>query len=696
MMRHDNTCLLVGCWGWFLNKLSRGVRLENMPETESLKATSSRTVQSSLWPLYLAIVAVGGIVAASISWGFLGESLAALGIPDPGILTTAGLPFLKTVAWLLAAMSVGSFLFSAFFVSPLPTRQLNVDGMLAARTGALSAVGFGLISAVMIPMTLSDVSGQPLAAALAPANWAVALSRVAEAQAWLGCMVIALPVGCAALVLHRWSLQPVLLIGSIAMIAPLGLSGHSAAGGDHDYGTNSLLWHLLFMMLWVGGLIALIAYGYRLGPNMALAVSRFSTVALTAIVVLSVTGVINAAIRVRLEDLFSTGYGLVVVAKVVLTVMLGLVGWWHRKATMPKLQQGDRRAFITVAVVEVFLMAATVGVAVSLGRTPPPPPRVINLSPMALEMGYDLVKEPTLWSVWTVWRFDLMFSTLAIVLAGGYLYGLFRLRQRGIAWPWHRTFWWLAGSLSLGLCMSSGVGLYMPAMFSMHMVAHMVLSMVIPVFLVLGAPLQLVLTVSRPNPQQPGIHEWVQAFLDSRLLRLIMHPAVNTIQFVTIFYLLYITPWYDLMVSEHAGHLIMNWVFLFSGYLYYWDMIGSDPKPRRNSVVKRLAWLVFSMPFHLYFGVYLMQLSQILAEDFYQSLLLPWGVDLMHDQNVGGGIAWASGSFPLIVVFGTLFLQWLKEDRKEAKEYDQRAEETGDDDLEAYNAMLAAMHRRED
>lgn len=174
-----------------------------------------------------------------------------------------------------------------------------------------------------------------------------------------------------------------------------------------------------------------------------------------------------------------------------------------------------------------------------------------------------------------------------------------------------------------------------------------------------------------------------------------MHPAANTIQFITIFYLLYITPWYSLMVSEHAGHLIMNWVFLTSGYIYYWEMIGGDPKPVENSVMKRLAWLVFSMPFHLYFGVYLMQLSQILAEDFYSNLNLPYPVDLMHDQNVGGGIAWASGSFPLIVVFGTLFLQWLKEDKEEIEEFDRREEETGIDEMDAYNEMLARINSGE-
>ncbi|MCS4535308.1 bifunctional copper resistance protein CopD/cytochrome c oxidase assembly protein [Corynebacterium sp. HS2168-gen11] len=665
-----------------------------------MSEATTRLVARPTWPLYLAFFCVAGVIGATISWGFLAESLAALGIPDPGIPTTAGFPFLRAVSWVLAALAVGSFLTSAFFITParseLNVAHLTVDGLVAARTGAGAALAYALLSVMMIPLVLSDVSGQPLSVALQPTNWGVAISQVAESQAWLAGAAIAGVVGIAGALSKMWRSQPLLLLGAIAIVAPLGLEGHSAAGGDHDYGTNSLLWHLLFMMLWVGGLMGLIAHGRRLGPNLALAVRRYSTLAFIAMLMLVASGLINTAIRVRVQDLFITGYGRVILAKTVLTLILALFGLMHRRSTMPKLEQGDTRTFLRVAIAEVVVMAATIGVAISLGRTPPPPPRVFDLTPMALEMGYDLTIEPTVWSVWTVWRFDIMFTFLAIVLTAAYIYGLVLLRRKGQKWPIIRTFWWLTGTISLGLSMSSGIGLYMPAMFSMHMVAHMALSMVIPVFLVLGAPFQLMLDATEPSQSsQPGLHEWVQAFLDSRILAFLLSPAFNTIQFITIFYLLYVTPWYDLMVSEHAGHLIMNWVFLLSGYIYYWEMIGSDPKPQYNSVISRLAWLVFSMPFHLYFGVYLMQLSEILAEDFYRTLNLPWGVDLMHDQNVGGGIAWGSGSFPLVIVFGTLFLQWLRDDRIEQQAFDEHEDESGDDDLQAYNEMLAAMRRGE-
>lgn len=687
------------------------------PQGHAGAAGSGGASVRSTWPLYVMLGLIAGLVAAVLGWSFAGESLAALGIPDPGPLTLAGLPFLRALGWFLVSLAVGSFLASSFLLAPrtddLQSATLSADGSVAQRTGSFALFGFGLIGLMMVPLVLSDVAGEPLAGVLSVDGIATALSQVADARVWLMVAGISFVVGTLSLFTSRWMWQPVWLVGAVLTTAPLGLSGHSAAGGDHDYGTNSLLWHILFALLWVGGLLGLIAHARRLGPDMGVAVARYSKIAFIAAIVMAVTGVINASIRVRFEDLFTVAYGGTVVAKFVLTIVLALFGWYHRKKTIPLINAagGSTRLFARVAIVETVFMAAIMGVATSMSRTPPPPPRDIKLSPMILEMGYEVTKEPTLTSVWTVWRFDLMFGTLGIILSLLYIWGVLRLRRSGVEWKWQRTAWFLLGSISLAVCMSSGVGLYMTAMFSMHMVAHMVLSMVIPVFLVLGNPIELALKAIKPGaPGRPGMHEWIQAFLKSRTLAFVMQPWFNTIQFVVIFYLLYITPWYDLMVSEHAGHLIMNWVFLGSGYLYYWEMIGGDPKPAYNSVVKRLAWLVFSMPFHLYFGVYLMQLSQILAEDFYRGLELPFEVDLMADQDVGGGIAWASGSFPLVIVFGTLFMLWLREDREETKAFDEKAELARkhheqavaageataddideDDELAAYNAMLAQL-----
>ncbi|WP_454044972.1 cytochrome c oxidase assembly protein [Corynebacterium sp. Marseille-Q2516] len=665
-------------------------------------STTTRRAHGSWW-LYAVFGVVAGVVAASISWGFLSASLAALGIPDPGPLTTAGLPFVRAAAWIAASVAAGSFLAAGFLISPrvgdgsevsLRDAPLTVDGHVAGRTGAWASLVLAGCATVLIPLTLSDVSGTPLSGTLQPSAWALALDQVPAALAWMWVAMIAAVTGVGGLVSRRGAGQPVLLLGSLLAVVPLGMQGHSAAGGDHDYGTNSYLWHVIFLVLWIGGLIALIAHCRRLGPGMAVAVRRYSALALVCVVVMAASGLINAVIRIEWQDWLTTTYGRIIVAKTVGVVGLALLGFVHRQWTIPQLERepGNPRPFYRVAVVEVLVMAAVTGVAITMGRTPPPPPRDPNLSAMAIKIGFDLHQPPTFWNVWTMWRFDILFSSLAVIMAACYLRGVLRLRARGQRWPWVRTAWFMAGCISLGLMMSSGMGMNMMALFSMHMVVHMGLTMVIPVFLVLGNPLTLIMEATEPGPPgQPGLREWTQALCQSRIIGVLTHPGVNTVQFVTIFYLLYLTPFYPMLVSEHGGHVGMNVLFLLSGYIYFWDMIGSDPVPNRRKPTVRLWWLLLSMPFHLYFGVYLMQLTTVIAQDFYQSLLLPWDPDLLADQRVGGGIAWASGGFPLLVVFGVLFYQWRQDDQRTERAYDKQAEDDGDAEMEAYNQMLARM-----
>jgi putative copper resistance protein D len=256
---------------------------------------------------------------------------------------------------------------------------------------------------------------------------------------------------------------------------------------------------------------------------------------------------------------------------------------------------------------------------------------------------------------------------------------------------------WLLGCLLLLLATSSGIGRYMPAMFSMHMIAHMLLSMLVPILLVLGAPVTLALralpAAGRTDP--PGPREWLLAALHSRVSQVLTNPFVATALFIVGFYGLYFGGIFEAAAGSHAAHLAMNLHFLLSGYLFYWVVIGIDPTPRPLPHLAKLAMVFASLPLHAFFGVVLMGTQSVIAEGFYRSLQLSWHTDLLGDQRLGGGIAWAAGEVPLVVVLIALFIQWRRTDDRTAKRLDRAADRDDDADLAAYNNMLAEMARRE-
>ena len=665
-----------------------------------MTTVAPRVRTRAVWPVLVGVGLLAGATAAGIGALSLAAALTATGLPDPGPVTTYGLPFVRAAGEMAAVLAVGSFLFAAFLVPPQDNGVLDAAGYRALRLGTVSSGIWAVCAALLVPLTVSDITGQPLASRLNPsAIWSVA-SLVDTAGAWRWTALLAAAVTIASIPVLRWSPTPVLVAGSLVTLVPLALTGHSSAGGSHDLAINSLLIHLVAGALWAGGLLALLAHALRRGGHADLAARRFSAVALWCFVAMAVSGVVNALVRIRPGDLLhSGGYGWLIIAKAVALCSLGLIGWRQRRTGVAVLQEDPdaRGPLIKFASIEAVIFGLTFGVAVALGRTPPPPPPIFNPSIPAIEIGYDFAGPPTLARVLFDWRFDLVFGTAAVVFAVVYLAAVRRLRRRGDTWPIGRTVAWLLGCAVLLFATSSGVGRYMPAMFSMHMTAHMLLSMLTPILLVLGAPVTLALralaAAGRDDP--PGPREWLLAALHSKVSRFFTNPIIATVLFVAGFYGLYFGGIFDAAAGRHAAHLAMNLHFLLTGYLFYWVVIGIDPTPRPIPPLGKLAMVFASLPLHAFFGVVLMSTQTVLGESFYESLRLYWHTDLLGDQRLGGGIAWAAGEIPLVVVMFALLVQWRRSDQRTAKRLDRAADRDDDAELAAYNAMLAELARRD-
>ena len=653
-------------------------------------------------PGRLVVVAAGAVsVAVALVLLGVGGSLAAPsgGLLDPGALTRYGLPAARAVHDVAASATVGLLVLAAWAVAPDPGKSadsLAGPRRLMVRLATVSALVWAGAVLVVLVLTAADVSGFP---PTTPGFSLVFFSFTSQLELGRALLVSLLLVLLAAVVSALATrVVAVAWAGAIALLAvlPLSLGGHSAGASNHMNAVDSLALHLVGAVLWVGGLIALVLVGRRLGAQRDTVVRRYSTLAGACFALVALSGVVNAALRLGSIDALGTAYGFLVLGKVLALGLLGVAGWAHRRRALPRLGS-DPSAFARIAAVELVVMGATVGLAVALSRSSTPVPETDTAPASEAERIGTLLGHPapppfTVERYLTVFSPDILWLVVALAMLGLYIAGVVRLARRGDRWPVQRLLFWTLGCLMLAWVTNGGPGAYGRLGFSLHMVQHMALMVAVPFLLVFGAPITLALrALPARRDHSLGPRETLLRLVHSRFARITGNPVVAAIIFTGGLTVFYYTPLFYLALSTHTGHVIMTAHFLLTGYLFVWALVGLDPGPERPPYPFRLLILLMTLAFHAFFGIALMSGAKLLAPQWWASLGHTDTVALLADQQRGGGIAWGAGDLPSLMLGVALLVGWIRSDRQTSKRLDRQADRDDDAELKAYNARLAAL-----
>ncbi len=274
------------------------------------------------------------------------------------------------------------------------------------------------------------------------------------------------------------------------------------------------------------------------------------------------------------------------------------------------------------------------------------------------------------WSVLTQARPELL-PLLGVLVAGAlYLRGVRLLRRRGDRWAPGRSAAFLGGGLgTVAFATMSGLAAYDTTLFAPHMVQHMLLTMVAPVFLALGAPVTLAL---RTLPA--GARGRLLALLHSRFAAFLSFPLLGWLLFVASPFVLYFSGWYEATLDSRLLHELLHVHFLAVGSLFFWPLLGIDPLPGRRSHPFRMLLVAVTLPFHAFLGVSIMSVTPdgagLLAAEHYLELHpLP---EALFQQQLGGGLLWASGDLVGLLFLGVLLTQWMRASEREAAREDRR------------------------
>ena len=226
-------------------------------------------------------------------------------------------------AGLLTAAGAACFRFA---VGPAPLRLM---------LGAFLLVFIGA-SGMAHDVSLSTRFGTVIAVAAVVSGLGAVLAAVAPLLPWL---------------------EPLPFLAGLALLPLPTLAGHSLDRGRPLLEPAVDFLHVAAASFWLGGLVALALALMGSGDRTPM-LRRFSNVALVSVAVLAATGVIRAFAELSsLGQLWSTGYGQVLIVKTALLAALGTIGWLNRYRLVPRLSLDGLRRNVAV---ELALFAALV------------------------------------------------------------------------------------------------------------------------------------------------------------------------------------------------------------------------------------------------------------------------------------------------------------------------------------------------
>lgn len=164
--------------------------------------------------------------------------------------------------------------------------------------------------------------------------------------------------------------------------------------------------------------------------------------------------------------------------------------------------------------------------------------------------------------------------------------------------------------------------------------------------------------------------------------------------YLAAFYGLYLAGLADRILATIAGHVALEVAFLVAGVLFTIPVLSSDPLPMRLSHGGRAIDVFAEAALHAFFGVFLMMATTMLVTRFVAPTEA-LGLDPLEDQRLAGGLAWSYGEAPTLLMLVYVMHRWFREDTARAAAEDRYADVHGTSELDAYNAYLESLRKKD-
>lgn len=264
-------------------------------------------------------------------------------------------------------------------------------------------------------------------------------------------------------------------------------------------------------------------------------------------------------------------------------------------------------------------------------------------------------------SVWTLNLFVLGNLVLAV---GLYLWGVRRIRGRGLTWsPWSIVSFFVGIGL-LALAYLGPFETLAHSYFWAHMGQHLLVMMLAAPFLVLSCPVALVVLATTGTTRSAIIRG-----LRSRVGMFLINPIFTWLLFAGVLIGSHITPVMEWVLGDHdAMAFVERPLYLIAALLFYYPLIGKDMCAKRPRPPYRVLSLGLMMIPETMLGAVIF-LAPVTLYPSYVASAERLGYDPLFDQQLAGALMWA-----LTMVIDSLWMMlaavewWKSEERRTSRQ----------------------------
>jgi putative copper resistance protein D len=234
--------------------------------------------------------------------------------------------------------------------------------------------------------------------------------------------------------------------------------------------------------------------------------------------------------------------------------------------------------------------------------------------------------------------------------------------------PRSRTLAFVGGMVAIAVALLSGIDRYDTALFSVHMVQHILLTLVAAPLIALSGPITLALRAASPHTRRTIL----LPILHARVTRILAFPVVAWLVLAIVMWVSHFSALFDAALEDPLIHDIEHGLYLGAALLFWWPAVARDPAPWRMSHPVRAMYTFLQMSQNTFLAVVLLNVQEVLYHH-YATLVRPWGLPPLADQQLAAAIMWVTGDLIFLGAIMTILVGWSRAESRDTARADRQA-----------------------